>query len=111
MLGTQSWGFDMEDTENEFVFRAELPGFEPNDLDVQVSGQLLTVKAEKKEQRTEKQGNGHYRERQTRSFQRTITLPAGVDPEKIEARCHQGILEVHVPKTEKARGKRIPVQA
>ncbi len=93
------------------VVRAEVPGFEPGEVDVQVSGNLLTVKAEKKEEKKGKDGDGRYEERRYRTFHQSVTLPPGTDPGKIEARYKNGLLEVHVPKSEQAKGKRIPVKA
>ena len=97
-----------EDNENEYVFHAELPGFEPDDFDVKVSGNTLTVQAEHKDQTEDKEKGSSYR---YGSYSRTVTLPHGADEEKIEARYHSGVLEIHLPKTEEARGKRIPVNA
>jgi HSP20 family protein len=111
LLPDRSWAMDLEDRGDEVVVKAEVPGFEPGDLDVQLSGNLLTVKAEKKEEKKGKEGDGSYAERSYRTFHRTVPLPAGTDPEKIEARYKNGLLEVHVPRTEQARGKRIPVKA
>ncbi len=105
------WPLDMEDNDQEVVVKAEVPGFEPGELDVQVSGNLLTVRAEKKEERKGKGGNGHYEEQRYRTFHRSVTLPPGTNPDQIEARYHSGVLEVHVPKSEEAKGKRIPVKA
>lgn len=101
------WGFDVEDKENEMVVRAEAPGFEPNDFNVEIVGDNLVLKAEHKEE--EKGGNG-YRYRHG-SLYRTLPLPHGVEADKIEARYHNGVLEVHVPKGEEAKGKRITVKA
>ncbi len=100
------WDLGWEDKENEFVFHAELPGFEPDDFEVKVSGNLLTVQAEHKDEKKEKNGGSSYR---YGSFSRTFTLPHGVAEDKIDARYHSGVLEVHLPKTEQAKGKRIPV--
>lgn len=104
------WAADVEENDQEVVVKAEVPGFEPGELDVQVSGNVLTVKAEKKEERKGKEGDGRYEERHYRNFQRSVTLPPGIDPDKIEARCKNGLLEVHVPKSEETKGKRIPVK-
>ena len=83
------------------------PGFEPNDFNVEIVGDNLVLKAERKEE--EKGGDG-YRSRQE-SFYRTLALPHGVDADKIEARYHNGVLEVHIPKGQEAKGKRIEVKA
>ncbi len=103
-----NWNLGWEDRENEYVFHAELPGFEPEDFDVKVSGNVLTVRAEHKDEKKEKNGGSSYR---YGSFNRTVTLPHGVDEEKIVARYHSGVLELHLPKTEQSRGKRIAVKS
>src|SRR4051812_5159441 len=86
------WGFDMEDRDREVVIKADVPGFEVGELDVQANGQTLTIKAEQKHEA--KEGNGNYREQSYRTFRRTVTLPPGTDPDKIEARYHNGVLEL-----------------
>jgi HSP20 family protein len=107
--GTQPyWGFDLEDTDKEVVVRADAPGFEPDDFDVQVSGNRLTIQAERKRQAGEKQED--YRSEERR-FQRTVQLPAGVSTDAVEARYRNGVLEVRLPKSPEAQGKRITVQA
>lgn len=102
-----NWDLGWEDKGNEYVFHAELPGFEPEDFDVKVSGNALTVRAEHKDEKKEKNGSSY----RYGSFSRTFSLPRGVDEEKIDARYHSGVLEVHLPKTEEAQGKRIEVKS
>lgn len=101
------WGFDVDDKENEMVVRAEAPGFEPDDFHVEIVGDDLVLKAEHKEE--EKKGNGF--RYQHGSLYRSVALPHGVEAEKIEARYHNGVLEIHVPKGEEAKGKRIEIKA
>ncbi len=103
-----SWDQGWEDHEKEYVLHADLPGFEPEDFNVKVSGNVMTVRAEHKDEKKEKNGGSSYR---YGSFTRTFTLPHGVDEEKIDARYHSGVLELHLPKTEEARGKRIEVKS
>lgn len=100
-------GFDVEDKENEMVVRADAPGFEPDDFNVEIVGDSLLLKAEHKEE--EKKGDGyHYRRGH---LYRSIPLPRGVEADKIDACYRNGVLEVHVPKGEEAKGKRITVKA
>lgn len=95
----------LEDKDNEFLFHAEIPGFEPDEIDVNLSGNLLSVSAEHKHQeKGDKSESYSYG-----SFRRTFTLPQGVDREKIDAKYHSGVLEIHLPKTADAKSKRIPV--
>ena len=101
------WGFDVDDTGKEIVVHAEAPGFEPDDFNVEIVGDNLILKAERKEE--DKTGNG-YHFRQERLY-RTVPLPHGVEGEKIEARYHNGVLEVRIPKGEEAKGKRITVKS
>jgi HSP20 family protein len=101
------WNFDAVDQDDAFLVRAEAPGFEANDFDVQVRGNYLTIRAERKE---EQNGNGrsHYHYGQ---FERMTLLPQGVDADNVSASYHNGVLELRLPKKEEARGKRINVQA
>jgi HSP20 family protein len=101
------WGMDVEDKENEVVVRTEAPGYEPDEFDVQLSGNHLIVKAEHKEEQKGEAGSSYRYGR----FHRMVPLPHGVEPENIEARYHSGVLTIRVPKTEETKGKRIPVKA
>ncbi len=100
------WGLETEETEKEYVVRAELPGFDAPELVVEVHGELLTVRAEHKEA---KKVEG---EEETRfaEFKRTVMLPPGVEKDKVEARYHTGILEIHLPKGPEVVGRRIEVK-
>jgi len=96
------WGFDAHQDEKEVVVRAELPGFEPDELHVEVHEDVLTVKAEKKEKA---EGQQSYR-----SFARRVSLPTGVETDKAQATYRNGVLELHLPKVEKPQPRRIQVQ-
>jgi len=105
----ENWGLNVEETEKEFLVHAEVPGFEAKEIEVNVMGDRLTLRAEHKEEATEKkEKNGyHYAERR---FERAFMLPANTDPTKIEAAYKNGIIELHVPKTEAAKPRRIEVK-
>jgi len=104
------WGCDVQDGEKEIVIRAEAPGFEPDEIDVRVSGNRLVVQAEHKTERdTGGNGNAHFSS--YGKFYRAMSVPAGIEADKIDASYKNGILEVHLPKGEKARSKRITVTA
>jgi HSP20 family protein len=98
------WGLDVEDKGNEYIVHAEAPGFEPGDFDVQLTGDLVTVKAEKKQE--SKEGGNRYR-----GYERTFSLPYGTSPDKVEARYRNGVLELHLPKSKEAPGRKIEVKA
>jgi HSP20 family protein len=95
----------MEESENEYVLRAELPGFAVNELEVSLVGNLLTIRAEHAREAQEAAV-----ERPHARVERTVTLPEGVDPEKVEARYLNGVLEVHVPRVPAATPRRIEVK-
>jgi HSP20 family protein len=98
-----------EDEEHVYA-EAELPGMELNDLEIYVTrGDQLTIKGERKEPTT---GNAywHRQERGFGSFTRVLTLPVDVDPDKVEARLHNGVLTITMPKSEKARPRKISVK-
>ena len=104
----EKWDLGWQDEGNEYVFHAELPGFDSEDFEVKVSGNMLTVCAEHNEEKKHGKNGSGYR---YGSFTRTFTLPHGVDEDKIGARYHSGVLEVHLPKTAEAQGKRIEVKS
>jgi len=96
------WDFGVTEEDKEVIVRAELPGFEENELDVRLDGNVLTVRAEKQ------QGDGR---QSYRSYYESVTLPPGIDADKAQASYRNGVLELHIPRAEGARPKRIPVQA
>jgi HSP20 family protein len=104
------WDLDMEEGNNEVIVRAEVPEFEPNDLDIQVNNDVLTIKAEKKQETKEGETAGGHRERRYAMYRRSVTLPPGTNPDKAEANYRNGVLELHIPRSGEARAKRIPVQ-
>ena len=105
------WDMNVEETDNEILVRSEAPGFEPKDFDIHVSGNTLTIRAEHKAE-TEKKGDGSQRwERRTSQFQRMIPLSTEVDPDKVDARYHNGVLEVRLPRREPRSRRRIEVKS
>ena len=93
---------DVSETPADFTIKAELPGVEQKDIDVTVSGDQLTIKAEKKsesEQKKDEKGRVFHRvERSYGSYQRTMSLPFDVDPAKVTAAFKDGVLTLTVPK-------------
>src|SRR5262249_10379585 len=105
------WGLDVHDTGKEVVIRAEAPGFEKDDFDIQIAGNLLTIQAEQKHEAEEKKDDYQFTERRYGRFQRSVALPAGTDTDNVEARYRNGVLEIHLPKTPEAQGRRIEVKS
>jgi len=102
---------NVEETGDELVLTAELPGMSLDDIDLEVENNVLTLSGEKKEEREPDENRKyHLWERTYGSFQRSFTLPRTVDPEKIDARFENGILHVHMPKQEQAKGRRITIR-
>jgi HSP20 family protein len=104
----EPWGLEVEDAAQEVVVRADLLGFEASDLDIQLSGNLLTVRVGRHEATGAKAPETVAR--RSGRLERTVTLPAGVEPEKAEVRCRNGVLEVHVPKAPGAQPRRTDVK-
>jgi HSP20 family protein len=89
---------------------AELPGLDAKDVDVSISGNIITIKGEKKKEEEEKNDHNHYVERYYGSFQRSFQLPANVQTDKIDATFDKGVLKVTLPKTEEAKKKEIEIK-
>jgi HSP20 family protein len=101
---------DVEETEDEVLVRAELPGLRPGDFTVEALGDRLTIRGEKGEEREER-GRGFYRlERRAGAFVRSVALPCEVDPDRTRATYRDGVLRVSLPKTEAAKARRVRVQ-
>jgi HSP20 family protein len=101
---------DIRETDQGYVLSADLPGIPKEEIEINVSGNLLTLRAEHKEESGEEGQENGYR-RQYRSFNQSFSLPSNVDPAKIEAHCENGLLEVWIPKTEKSQPRKIALQS
>jgi HSP20 family protein len=102
--------FDIVETGEHIVVKADLPGIDVNDLDINVVDNVLTVRGERKEEYEESKEQYHRIERRCGSFRRSFALPAEVDTEGIEAHYHDGVLTLKIPKSEAAKHKRIEVK-
>lgn len=112
-LGMTAPAVELKEREHEFEITAELPGIEVSGVEVSVSGGVLTIKGEKKEEKETKEKNYYFSERRYGSFQRSFELPEGVDGDKISAKLEKGVLSVTLPKTKEAvqQQRKIPVSA
>jgi HSP20 family protein len=106
--GGWRWGVDVRDEDDAVVVQAEAPGFEPGDFDVQVSDDRLVLRASRKVE-TKGEG-GKTREVREQQCYESVTLPPGIDRDKVEARYHNGVLTVTFPKTAEGRARRVPVK-
>jgi HSP20 family protein len=101
---------DITETKDAIVVKAELPGMEPKDIDVTLSGDILTIRGEKETEEEKKDEKYHYTERYRGSFERSFRMPAEIEPDKVEAAFDKGILTVTLAKTKEAKTKEIKVR-
>lgn len=102
---------DLYETNDEVVVKASLPGVKPEDVEISVTGDTLTIKGEHKEEHEEKNANYYRREHRYGAYQRALTLPAKVDADKADASFENGVLHLRLPKVPEVRPKTIPVKA
>jgi len=109
--GHRHWpAVDMEEKENEFLVTTEIPGCRAEDVDISVSGNVLTIAGEKKQHEEKKEGSYYHSERCFGSFRRELMLTNEVDAGKIEAVCKDGVLSVRLPKTEKTKPIKVRIK-
>ena len=110
-LGQRAWpAIDVAEKEDAILVRAEVPGMKPEEIDISVYGNTLTISGEKKEAK-EEQNDGFYHVESTYgSFHREVALPTDVDEKKIEAVCKDGVLSVTLPKAEKSKAVKVQVK-
>ena len=97
-FGLSSPAVDIVEKEKAYEVAAELPGLEAGDIEVSLSGDVLTIKGEKKEEKETKEKNYYLSERRYGSFQRSFRLPEGFDRDKIDANFEKGVLQISLPK-------------
>ncbi|MBN1147201.1 MAG: Hsp20/alpha crystallin family protein [Anaerolineales bacterium] len=111
----RNWGLalDVSENEDEFVVKASLPGVKPEDIEITYDKQILTIKGEIKQESEEEDENRRYyvRERRYGNFCRSLSLPAAIKADAIEAAYEAGVLSLSLPKTEEAKPKRIQVKS
>jgi HSP20 family protein len=100
---------DIVEQEQELVIQAAVPGYKPEQIDVSVQGDVLTLSASMNDERERKEENFYLRERQTGSFRRSVRLPAPVNSDEATAEYDNGVLTLRLPKSSEATPKRIKV--
>ena len=120
---TRSWGMtnggrgpgmpavDMYQTDDDVVVKMALPGMKPEDVQISVTGDTLSIKGETKEESNTKEKAYHIREQRWGSFERVLTLPTDVKSEKATAEFENGVLTITLPKAEEVKPKTITVKA
>ena len=101
---------DISETKDAIKVKAELPGMEPKDVEISLTGDILTIKGEKKQKTESKDENYHRIETRYGSFSRAIRLPVAVQADKIEASYEKGVLSIVLPKKEEVKPKQIEVK-
>ncbi|HSI82024.1 MAG TPA: Hsp20/alpha crystallin family protein [Solirubrobacterales bacterium] len=102
---------DLVETDEHLVLRADLPGMKRDDVEIEVKDGVLTVSGERKAEQEER-SEGFYRvERSFGTFSRSLTLPKGIDPQRVAAEFEDGVLEVRIPKPEETKPVRVAIGA
>ncbi len=104
---------EMTESDAGYELCVELPGLDENDIELTVTDDMLTLKGEKREEKTSGEGESHFSERRYGSFRRSFALPRGVKAEEVKARFAKGVLKVTLPKSEEAKSaeRKIEVDA
>lgn len=102
---------DVSEGRKKITVKAEIPGMDKDDLEVNVKGNLLTIRGEKSEDREEEQEDFFHRERRYGAFHRTVALPAEVDPDDVSASYKRGVLKVVLKKQKESSPHKIRVRA
>jgi HSP20 family protein len=102
---------DLVETGEDFVLRADLPGLGEGDVNIELEDNVLTISGERKAEHEERK-EGYYRvERASGAFSRSLTLPEGVDPDRVRAHFDRGVLEIRIPKPEQRRPRKVTISA
>jgi HSP20 family protein len=109
----QEWSpsIDVMEKENAYIIKAELPGVNEEDVEVSLTGDVMTISGEKEEESEEERTGYYYSESSYGSFSRSLTIPSNVNADNIEASYNNGVLEITLPKTAEAKPKRVRVTA
>jgi len=100
---------EIHEDENQFTMSLDVPGIDRKNIDISVSGNVLTIKGERSEETKKKEKGLFYSERSYGSFQRSVRLPSEVESDKIVANYKDGVLDLVIPKSEKSKAKQIKV--
>jgi len=107
--GHSTLPLDVSETENEFVVKASLPGIKPEDVQITVHGDMLTIRGESKVEEEKKDEHWHLRERRYGSFQRSVSLNTPVNSDQAQASFEHGVLTLTLPKSEAAKPRQIKI--
>lgn len=109
--GAYGLALDVAEQEDAYVVKASVPGVNPEDVEVTLSDNVLTIKGESKADQEIKEEHYHLRERRYGSFMRSVTLPVTVEADRVEATHENGVLTLRLPKAEAVKPKKIAVKS
>jgi HSP20 family protein len=102
--------FEVKETKDAYVFKADLPGIREKDLEISLTGNRLTVSGKREEERRDEEERYFVYERSYGSFSRSFTLPEGVDPEGVQAELKEGVLTLDIPKKPEVKARKIELK-
>jgi HSP20 family protein len=102
---------DIEEKEDKFAMKVELPGVKEEDISISIAGDTITIEGEKHSESETKKKGYYYSEASYGSFSRSITMPSSANTEKIEASYDKGVLEVNIPKYAEIKTKKVAISA
>ena len=102
---------DLVEAEDHFVLRADLPGLSEGDVNIEVQDGTLTISGERKAEHEQREKGWYRIERSFGRFSRSLSLPDGVEPDRIQASFSHGVLEVRIPKPEERKPRRIEISS
>ena len=110
-IATSDWipAVDIQETEKEFLIHADIPGVDPDKIDVHMEDGMLTIKGMRESESKEERKGYRRVERQRGSFYRRFSLPDTANADNISAKSKNGVLEINIPKQEKAQPRKIQV--
>ena len=109
--GVQRWvpAMDLVEADDHFVLKADLPGLAEDDVAIEVQDNVLTISGQREAEHERKEQGWYRLERSYGSFSRSLTLPDGVEADKVEAKFDRGVLDVRIPKPEERKPRRISI--
>jgi HSP20 family protein len=110
-LGAEALAVDVYETDQDVVVKSSVPGIKPEDIDITITGDTLTIKGETKAEEKVEKSNYIRQERRYGAFSRSLTLPTTIVAEKAKAEFEDGVLTLTLPKAEEVKPKTIKVKA
>jgi len=102
---------DVYDQDDKIVVEATMPGVKPEDIDIRIQGDVLTIRSEAKQEKEVSKDRYSYKERSYGAVQRSLTLPSSVNADQAEAKLDNGVLKLSLPKVEQQRAKSVKVRS